>query len=53
MHRSCLILRYVEGLTRAEIAQTTGLTENQVKGYLQYALTLVRKTYGQTRGRTA
>lgn len=53
VHRSCLILRYVEGLTRAEIAQATGLTENQVKGYLQYALTLVRKTYGQTRGRTA
>lgn len=53
VHRLCLSLRYVEGMTRAEIAQATGLTENQVKGHLQYALTLVRKTYGLTRGRTA
>jgi RNA polymerase sigma-70 factor (ECF subfamily) len=53
VHRLCLSLRYVEGMTRAEIAQSTGLTENQVKGHLQYALTLVRKTYGVTRGRTA
>ncbi len=53
VHRLCLSLRYVEGMTRAEIAQATGLSENQVKGYLQYALTLVRKTYGVTRGRTA
>ena len=53
VHRTCLILRYVEGMTRVEIAQATGLTENQVKGYLQYALILVRKAYGQTKGRTA
>lgn len=53
VHRLCLSLRYVEGMTRAEIAKATGLSENQVKGYLQYALTLVRKTYGVTRGRTA
>ncbi len=53
VHRTCLILRYVEGMTRAEIAGATGLTENQVKGYLQYALTLVRKAYERTKGRTA
>ncbi|HWB31312.1 MAG TPA: sigma-70 family RNA polymerase sigma factor [Vicinamibacterales bacterium] len=53
VHRTCLILRYVEGMSRAEIAQATGLSENQVKGYLQYALTLVRKAYERTRGKTA
>src|SRR5580765_2435878 len=46
IHRACVMLRYVEGMTRAEIAATTGLSEMQVKGYLQYALTLLRKTYG-------
>jgi RNA polymerase sigma-70 factor (ECF subfamily) len=53
VHRTCLILRYVEGMSRAEIAQATGLTENQVKGYLQYALSLVRKAYERTKGKTA
>ena len=46
IHRACVMLRYVEGMTRAEIAATTGLSEMQVKGHLQYALTLLRKTYG-------
>jgi len=46
IHRTCVMLRYVEGMTRAEIAATTGLSEMQVKGHLQYALTLLRKTYG-------
>jgi len=45
VHRTCLILRYVQGMTRAEIAGMTGLSEMQVKGYLQYALELLRKTY--------
>jgi RNA polymerase sigma-70 factor, ECF subfamily len=45
VHRTCLMLRYVHGMTRAEIAAKTGLTEMQVKGYLQYALELLRKTY--------
>jgi RNA polymerase sigma-70 factor, ECF subfamily len=53
VHRTVLILRYVEDMTRTEIASATGLTENQVKGYLQYALTLVRKAYGEARGKTA
>lgn len=45
VHRTCLMLRYVNGMTRAEIATKTGLSEMQVKGYLQYALELLRKTY--------
>ena len=43
IHRTCLILRYVHGMTRAEIASRTGLSESQVKGHLQYALSLLRK----------
>jgi RNA polymerase sigma-70 factor (ECF subfamily) len=53
VHRTCLTLRYVEGRTRAEIASVTGLSEMQVKGYLQYALELLRKAYGEAKGRTA
>ena len=43
VHRACLILRYVHGLERAEMASRLGLTENQVKGHLQYAHQLLRK----------
>ncbi len=42
VHRICLRLRYVDGLTRTEIASATGLSENQVKGHLQYSLRLLR-----------
>jgi len=45
IHRTCLALRYVCGLNRAEIADKTGLTEMQVKSCLQYGLELLRKTY--------
>lgn len=45
VHRACVMLRYVYGYSRAEIAEKTGLTELQVKGHLQYALTLLRKAY--------
>ncbi len=45
VHRTCIMLRYVHGMARAEIAATVGLTDTQVKGHLQYALTLLRKTY--------
>ena len=45
IHRTCIMLRYVHGLARAEIAETTGLSETQVKGHLQYGLTLLRKAY--------
>jgi RNA polymerase sigma-70 factor (ECF subfamily) len=43
VHRTCLMLRYVHGMTRAEISSRTGLSETQVKGHLQYALSLLRK----------
>jgi RNA polymerase sigma-70 factor (ECF subfamily) len=43
VHRTCVMLRYVHGMTRAEIASRTGLSEAQVKGYLQYALVLLRR----------
>jgi RNA polymerase sigma-70 factor (ECF subfamily) len=46
VHRLCVMLRYVSGMTRAEIASETGLTETQVKGHLQYALSLLRKAHG-------
>jgi len=45
VHRTCLMLRYAYGMTRAEIAVRTELTETQVKGHLQYALTLLRKQF--------
>ena len=51
IHRACLMLRYVYGMTRAEIASHTALSETQVKGHLQYALSLLRKAY-EGRGRT-
>src|SRR3990170_3976662 len=43
VHRAVLILRYVHGLERAELAGRLGLTETQVKGHLQYAHRLLRK----------
>jgi RNA polymerase sigma-70 factor (ECF subfamily) len=46
VHRVCLMLRYGHGMTRAEIATQTGLSQIQVKGHLQYALTLLRKAHG-------
>lgn len=45
VHRACVMLRYVHGMTRAEIAAATGLSETQVKGHLQYALELLRRAY--------
>lgn len=43
IHRVCLILRYEHGLSREEIGRRLGLTDTQVRGHLQYALTLLRK----------
>jgi DNA-directed RNA polymerase specialized sigma24 family protein len=40
----CLILRYEHGLSREEIGKRLGLSDTQVRGHLQYALTLLRKT---------
>ena len=45
VHRTCLMLRYVYGMTRAEIAGKTGFSEMQVKGYLQYGLEVLRRSY--------
>jgi len=45
IHRTCLMLRYVHGMTRAEIASKTGLSETQIKGHLQYGLALLRKAF--------
>jgi RNA polymerase sigma-70 factor, ECF subfamily len=45
VHRVCLVLRYVHGMTQAEIAQHTGLSEMQIKGYLQYARQLLRAAF--------
>lgn len=45
VHRTCLMLRYVYGMTRAEIASKTGFSETQVKGYLQYGLEVLRRSY--------
>lgn len=47
IHRTCMMLRYVYGMTRAEIAGKTGLSETQVKGHLQYGLKLLRQAYGK------
>jgi RNA polymerase sigma-70 factor (ECF subfamily) len=45
VHRTCAMLRYVYGMTRAEIAAKTGLSEMQVKGYLQYGLEVLRRSF--------
>jgi RNA polymerase sigma-70 factor, ECF subfamily len=46
-HRACLILRYVHGLERTAIAERLGLSDTQVKGYLQYAHQLLRKALSE------
>jgi RNA polymerase sigma-70 factor (ECF subfamily) len=43
VHRLCLTLRYLQGMTRSEIADRLGLSETQVKGHIQYARTLLRR----------
>jgi RNA polymerase sigma-70 factor (ECF subfamily) len=45
VHRAVLILRYVHGMERGEIAARLGLTEMQVKGLMQYAHRLLRREY--------
>ena len=42
VHRACLVLRYVHGMSLTEIAEHTGLSAMQIKGYLQYARQLLR-----------
>lgn len=43
IHRLCLTLRYVQGMSRAEVASQLGLSETQVKGHIQYARELLRR----------
>src|SRR5215469_15957300 len=45
IHRVCLILHFVHGMTRAEIGQRLELSEVKVKGHLQYSLQLLRKAW--------
>jgi RNA polymerase sigma-70 factor, ECF subfamily len=49
-HRLCLMLRYVHGMNREEIAEMTGLRETQVKGHLRYGLELLRKNLKRGQG---
>ena len=50
-HRVCLILRYIHGMSRAEMALELGMSENQVKGHLQYALELLRQKSSRPAGK--
>ncbi len=43
VHRLCLTLRYLQGMTRSEIAHRLGLSETQVTGHIQYARALLRR----------
>ena len=45
VHRVCLKLRYGSGMSVAEVARATSLTEIQVKGYLQYARERLRAEF--------
>ena len=47
IHRMCLMLRYVHGMSRSEIAARVGLEETQIKGYLQYGLKLLKQHFTQ------
>lgn len=50
IHRACLLLRFVRGMTRQEVAKELGLTDNQVKSALQYAKEMLRETLPASRG---
>lgn len=43
VHRLCLMLRYLYGMSLSEIAAQTGMSETQVKGHLQYGRRLLRE----------
>jgi len=49
IHRACLVLHFVHGMTRAEIGERLSISEVKVKGHLQYALQLLRKSWGSAR----
>jgi RNA polymerase sigma-70 factor (ECF subfamily) len=45
IHRACLVMHFVHGMNRVEIAERLGVSEVQVKGHLQYGLQLLRKAW--------
>jgi RNA polymerase sigma-70 factor (ECF subfamily) len=45
IHRTCLVMHFVHGMNRMEIAERLGVTEGKVKGHLQYGLQLLRKAW--------
>ena len=45
IHRTCLVMHFVHGMNRVEIAERLGVSEIQVKGHLQYGLQLLRKAW--------
>ena len=47
IHRVCLLLRFVYGMTLREIARKVGQSETQVKGHLQYGRRLLREKYAK------
>jgi RNA polymerase sigma-70 factor, ECF subfamily len=47
IHRLCLLLRYIYGMTVNEIAEQTGHSATQVKGHLQYARRLLRERHAR------
>ena len=54
IHRACLVMHFVHGMSRVEIAERLGVTETKIKGHLQYGLQLLRKAWervntGETR----
>ena len=49
IHRVCLVLHFVHGMTRSEISKRLDLSEIKVKGHLQYALQLLRKAWDSTK----
>src|SRR5437667_1715813 len=42
IHRACLLMRFVHGMNRVEIAERLNVSEVKVKGHLQYGLQLLR-----------
>src|SRR5947209_2208268 len=45
IHRACLLMHFVHGMNRVEVAERLGVSEAQVKGHLQYGLRLLRKAW--------
>ena len=49
VHRACLVMHFVQGMNRVEIAERLGVSDTQVKGHLQYGLQLLRKAWDRTK----